>query len=158
MAAARLGYFVTRLESDVKINSELVIAGFESRDLWHTCSTKHNSKERLVMSSDMIAVSMFSSTNLFIMTPSDNYLLQNAPLPPRNRFIIIFFFRNCDTQNCILKQRPWRAWLHYRVPRFQLFVSLSNCPVWALGARLQRKLLISLTRSLTLLGGRYSNR
>ena len=145
MAAARLGYFVTRLESDVKIYSDLVIAGFESRDLWHTCSTKRNSEERLVMSSDKIAVSVSSSTNLFIMTASDNYLLQNVLLPPR-----IFFFCNCDAQNCILKERPRRAWLHYRVPRFQLFVSLSNFPVWA---RLQRRLLISLTRSLTLLGG-----
>ena len=41
------------------------------------------------MSSDKIAVSVFSSTNLFIITASDDYLLQNAPLPPKIFFVFL---------------------------------------------------------------------
>lgn len=69
----------------------------------------------MVMSSDMIAVSVFSSTNLFIMTPTDNYLLQNAPLPPRNRFIIIIFFSQLR-----------HAKLHFKTKAVEGLVTLSS--------------------------------
>lgn len=100
-----------------QLRIELVIAGFESRDLRHTCTMKHNSKERLVMSSDKIAVSVFSSTNFFTITPRDYYLLQKAPLSPMN-----FFF----SQKCMLQKG--RGGLGYNIaclvfnytPRYQI--------------------------------------